>query len=145
MKGKVTKLNNEILNKPASSNIAEAAVTILIEKKAINVRLYEVGEDNPMTDFYINATGRSLTQVAALADEVVFKLSEAGLDGGKIEGKRGNSWILIDYGTVIINIFDKESRDFYNLDRLMPEESIRDISYIEKIVDDKMKINNIEE
>ena len=141
----MTELNNVNLNKADSCSVAKAAVAILIEKKAINIRLYEVGEDNPMTDYYINATGRSLTQVAALADELVFKLSEAGLNDGKIEGKRGNSWILIDYGAVIINVFDKESREFYNLDRLMPESSLRDISNIEKIVDEKMKINNTEE
>ena len=134
---------NNIINLKESepSVIAKAAVAVLIEKKAIDVRLYNVGEENPMTDFYVNATGRSLNQVAALADLLVEKLAEYGLDDAKIEGKRGNSWILIDYGVVIINIFDTESRPFYNLDRLMPEGTELDIGEIIKYVDDKMKIN----
>ena len=128
-----------------SVTLAEAVVAVLIEKKALDVRLYEVGEDNPVTDYYVNATGRSLTQVAALADEVAFKISEQGRDALRIEGKRGNAWILVDYGDVIVNVFDRESRDFYNLDRLMPAGSEKDISYIVKRVDDKLKINSIEE
>ena len=125
--------------------IAKAAVAVLIEKKAFDVRLYEVGEENPMTDFYVNATGRSLNQVAALADMLAEKMAEYGIGDSKIEGKRGNSWILIDYGVVIVNIFDKESRSFYNLDRLMPEGTERDISKVIEYVDNKMKINNTED
>ena len=128
-----------------SVTLAEAAVAVLIEKKALDVRLYEVGEENPVTDYYVNVTGRSLTQVAALADEVAFKLSEQGREALRIEGKRGNAWILVDYGDVIINVFDKESREFYNLDRLMPAGTERDISEIVKQVDAKLKINNTEE
>ena len=128
-----------------SVTLAEAVVAVLIEKKALDVRLYKVGEDNPVTDYYVNATGRSLTQVAALADEVAFKISEQGRDALRIEGKRGNAWILVDYGDVIVNVFDRESREFYNLDRLMPAGSEKDISYIVKRVDDKLKINSIEE
>ena len=140
-------IKNENVNLKVAepSVIAKAAVAVLIEKKALDVRLYEVGEENPMTDFYVNATGRSVNQVAALSDMLAEKLAEYGIDDAKIEGKRGNSWILIDCGVVIVNIFDKESRTFYNLDRLMPEGTERDISAVIKYVDDKMKINNTEE
>ena len=122
---------------------ARAAVAILIEKKAKDVRLYNVGEANPITDFYINATGRSLNQVASLADEVRDKLFELGIDAVRTEGRRGDSWILVDYGDVIINVFDKESRDFYNLDRLIPAECSVDISDIIDEVDKKFEIKNI--
>lgn len=136
---------NKTLCDSSSTALAEAVVAVLIEKKALDVRLYEVGEDNPVTDYYVNATGRSLTQVAALADEVAFKLSEQGKDALRIEGKRGNAWILVDYGDVIVNVFDKDSRGFYNLDRLMPDGSEIDISKIVKQVDEKLKINITEE
>ena len=140
-------IKNENVNLKSAepSLIAKAAVAVLVEKKALDVRLFEVGEENPMTDFYVNATGRSVNQVAALSDMLAEKLAEYGIDDAKIEGKRGNSWILIDCGVVIVNIFDKESRTFYNLDRLMPEGTERDISAVIKYVDDKMKINNTEE
>ena len=136
---------NKTLLGSDSAKLAEAAAAVLIEKKALDLRLYNVGEENPITDYYINVTGRSLTQVAALADEVVFKLSEQGVDNPRVEGKRGNAWILVDYGDVIINVFDKESREFYNLDRLMPAGSEKDISAIVAMVDAKLKINKTEE
>ena len=138
-------LKNNALVNAKSDELARAAFAVLIEKKALDVRLYEVGEDNPITDYYVNATGRSLTQVAALADEVTYKLGLSGKDAIRIEGKRGNAWILVDYGDVIVNVFDKESRDFYNLDRLMPPEAERDISDVIREVDKKYEIKSIEE
>ena len=124
---------------------AREAVFVLIEKKALNVKLYCVKETSPITDYYVNVTGRSQTQVASLADEVVYRLSLLGLEGARVEGKKGNSWILVDYNDVIINVFDGEARDFYNLDRLFPQESQVDISDIVTAVDEKMNINNAED
>ena len=118
---------------------------MLIEKKGIAVKLYEVGEENPLTDFYVNSTGRSSSHVASLADDLVDKLSELGVDALRVEGRRGDSWVLVDYGNVIVNVFDCESRDFYNLDRLMPAESIRDITDIINEVDKKFEISHTEE
>ena len=128
-----------------ANEIARAAVAVLIEKKGIAVKLYEVGEENPLTDFYVNSTGRSSSHVASLADDLVDKLSELGVDALRVEGKRGDSWVLVDYGNVIVNVFDRESRDFYNLDRLMPAESIRDITDIINEVDKKFEISHTEE
>ena len=132
-------------NLNSARDVARAAVAILIEKKAIDVRLFDVGSANPITDFYINATGRSHSQVASLADELRDKLFEMGVDAVRIEGKRGDPWILVDYGDVIINVFDRESREFYNLDRLIPAECGVDISDIISEVDKKFEIKNIEE
>ena len=128
-----------------ANEIARAAVAVLIEKKGIAVKLYEVGEENPLTDFYVNSTGRSASHVASLADDLVDKLSELGINALRVEGKRGDSWVLVDYGNVIVNVFDRESRDFYNLDRLMPAESVRDITDIINEVDKKFEISNTED
>ena len=128
-----------------ANEIARAAVAVLIEKKGIAVKLYEVGEENPLTDFYVNSTGRSSSHVASLADDLVDKLTELGVGALRVEGKRGDSWVLVDYGNVIVNVFDRESRDFYNLDRLMPAESIRDITDIINEVDKKFEISHTEE
>ncbi len=135
----------DALKEATSRELARAAAFVLIESKALDVRLYEVGEDNPITDYYLNVTGRSINNVGALADELVYKLSLQGKDDARLEGKRGNAWILVDYGDVIINVFDKESRDFYNLDRLMPEGTEVDISDIVSAVDEKLKIKKNEE
>ena len=135
---------NDTLKDATSLELARAATSILVEKKAMNVKLYEVLGKSPITDYYVNATGRSATQVSSLADELAYKISLCGREVKKIEGKRGNSWLLVDYGDVIVNVFDRESRDFYNLDRLMPAGSEIDISDVVAEVDSKFDINNRE-
>lgn len=125
------------LAKADSKTLAEAVAEVLIEKKAHDVRMFSVEGVTAMTDYYVNATGRSSTQVAALADEVVYKLGLKGKDALRVEGRGGNSWLLVDYGTVIVNVFDTASREYYNFDRLLPSESECDISYIVERVDEK--------
>ena len=138
-------LKSDALINADSSVVARAAAFVLIEKKAINVKMYNVGEESPITDFYVNATGRSSTNVASLADEVAYKLGLLGREALRVEGRSGNSWILVDYGDVIVNIFDRESREFYNFDRLLPEASAVDISDVIEEVDKKYEINNKKE
>ena len=113
----------------------------MLEKKAIDVKIYNVSEKSSVTNFYVNATGRSSTNVAALADEVTYKIGLSGRDELRIEGRSANSWLLIDYGDVIVNIFDKESREFYNFDRLLPEDGRVDVSDIIDELDKKYDIN----
>jgi ribosome-associated protein len=124
-----------------SGTLAREAVKILIERKGIDVKLFNVNEKSDVTDYYINVTGRSSTNVAALADEVDAKLSERGRSPLRTEGKRGNGWILVDFGDIIVNVFDRSSRDFYNLDRHFPAESLMDISDLVAEVDAKLEIN----
>ncbi len=123
-----------------SGTLAREAVKILLEKKGIKVALFDVREKSSVTDYYINVTGRSSSNVAALADEVDVKLSERGRSPLRTEGRRGNSWILVDFGDVIVNVFDRESREFYNLDRHFPEGSQIDISDLVSEVDAKFDL-----
>ena len=121
--------------------VARRAAMILIEKKAIDVAMFDVKESSSVTDYYINATGRSSTNVAALADDVDVMLSKEGISPLRVEGRRGQSWILVDYGDVIVNVFDRASRDFYNLDRYLPEGSKMDITDLVREVDAKFDLN----
>ncbi len=121
--------------------LAKFIVSVLLEKKALDVRLYTVKEKSSVTDYYINASGRSATQVAALADEVAYKTGLRGKNPYRIEGRQANSWLLVDYGDVILNVFDKPSREFYNFDRLMPDDGAVDISDVVAEVDKKFEIN----
>lgn len=136
---------NDSLSKADSLTLARAAVYVLVEKNALDVRLYEAGEGNSVTDYYVNATGRSSTNVAALADEVAYKIGLNGRDSLRVEGRSGNAWILIDYGDVIVNVFDKPSREFYNFDRLLSEDGRVDISDVIAEVDKKYKLNDKKE
>ena len=128
-----------------SLTLAKRIVAVLIEKQALDIRLYCVKDESSITDYYVNATGKSSTHLASLADDVAYMTELNGRAPERIEGRSGNSWYLIDYSDVIVNVFDKPSRDFYNFDRLMPESGRTDISDIEKEVDEKFKIKSIED
>ncbi len=136
--------NNELKNADAGV-LANEAVKVLLEKKAKDVRLFDVTGKTSVTDFYVNATGRSSMQVAALADYVSDLLGERGRDPLRTEGRAGNAWILVDYGDVIVNIFDKASREFYSFDRHLPEDSELDITALIEEVDKKFEFNKAEE
>ena len=127
-----------------SATLAKEAVKILLEKKGGNVSLFDVRESSSLTDFYVNVTGRSTTHIASLADDVAYLIGERGRSALRIEGKRGNSWILVDFGDVIVNVFDKQSREFYNLDRHFSENNKVDISELILEVDKKLGVANDE-
>lgn len=132
---------NKRIDLTESSTLAREAVKVLLEKKALGVKLFDVREKTSVTDFYVNATGRSSTQVGALADDVDEKMSELGRTPLRIEGRAGKEWLLVDFGDVIVNVFDRAAREFYNLDRHIPEGSEVDISDLIREVDEKYDIN----
>ena len=138
-------MENEMIKDLAgatSEQIAREAVKVLLEKKAKNVKLFFVKDYTSVTDYYVNATGRSSLNVTALADDVDRLLGERGCKPLRTEGKSGKAWILVDYGDVIVNVFDKESREFYNLDRHLPEGTEVDISDLVAEVDLKFGDKN---
>ena len=120
--------------------LAEAAVKLLVEKLAQDVAMFDVAAHTSITEFYVNATGRSLSHVAALADELVDNFALRGMTADRVEGKKGNTWILVDFGSLIVNIFDSEGRAFYNFDRLLPVESRVNIDSLIKEVDEKFEL-----
>ena len=99
------------------NKIIEVAVNALNDKKASNISAIQVGTLTVIADYFIIATATSSTHVRALADAVEEKLSEAGFEPNHVEGK-ATGWILLDYLGVIIHIFTRDTRDYYNLDRM---------------------------
>ena len=128
------------LAKAEGKKLAEEAVKVLLEKLALDVCMYNVKEYTSITDYYVNATGRSATHVASLADDVADNFEMRGQSALRIEGKKGNPWILVDFGTLIVNIFGSEGRAFYNFDRLLPPESKESIDSLVKEVDEKYNL-----
>lgn len=108
--------------------VAERAVRALDSKKGRDIRVIEIGSISTLADYFVLATGTSSTQVRALADEVEFQLQQAQVQAGHTEGYRGNSWVLLDYGSVVVHVFTPQARDFYDLDRLWKDGSELDIS-----------------
>ena len=97
------------------------------DKKAAEIICTEVGEITVLADYFLMATATSSTHVKALAEEVEYKLEQAGEKNVKVEG-RATDWILIDLGDVIIHVFGRQSREFYALDKMWSDGKQVDIN-----------------
>ncbi len=93
-------------------------VKTLDSKKAEDIQVIKISDLTIIADYFIIANGMSTTQTRALADEVEFKMKQQGTEPLRIEGERNASWIIIDYGDVVVHVFYKETREHYNLERL---------------------------
>lgn len=98
-------------------------VKALDEKKAEDIKIVETAELTIVADSFIIASGTSSTHVRALAGEVEDAISKLGTEPEHVEG-RATGWILIDYGTVVVHIFDRQSREYYNIERLWQDAKI---------------------
>ncbi|MBP3330598.1 MAG: ribosome silencing factor [Clostridia bacterium] len=99
-------------------------VKVLDEKKAEDIKIIETAELTIVADCFVVVSGNSSTHVKALAGEVEDALSKLGTEPEHIEG-RATGWILMDYGTVVVHVFDKPSREYYNIERLWQDASIK--------------------
>ena len=101
--------------------LALACKDVLDSKKATNLALISVEGRSDITDYLVLATGGSGPHVKALADELEFRIGERGVHPLHADGVGTRSWQIVDYGTVMVHIFDRESREFFNLDKLYKE------------------------
>ena len=93
----------------------------LEDKKASDIEIMDVSKQTSLGDYFIIASCQSTVQVRACVDEVEEKMLEAGFPAKHKEGYRGGSWILIDYGDIIVHEMQQEARDFYSIERLWDE------------------------
>lgn len=97
---------------------ANIAVKALEDKKASNIELLDVSEQTSLADYFVIASCQSTVQVRACADEVEEQLDNAGIIVRHREGYATGSWILMDYGDVIVHVMQQETREFYGIERL---------------------------
>ena len=98
--------------------LAKACAKALSAKKAKDILLVNVGEQTVVCSYFVIASGTSTTQVRALGDNVEEELEKVGVTALRKEGLREGRWGVIDYGDVVVHIFNEESRLFYYLERL---------------------------
>ena len=98
--------------------LAHAIFDILDAKKAQNIKVLRVNDQTIITDYFVICTGNSSTQVKSLGGEVEYKLGLRDVDPLHYEGRDNNGWVVIDYSSVIVHIFNRENRDFYKLEKL---------------------------
>ncbi len=118
----------EKLNQADSLALAKFIIKVLDSMKASDINLIHVEEQTTVSDYYVICTGKSRVQVAALAEEVEDKLKEQGITPIHTEGRNSGTWVLKDYGNVILHVFNKQTREYYNIERMFSEEFQVDIS-----------------
>lgn len=105
------------MNNPAKE-MAKIAYNALEDKKSEDIRVIEIANISIIADYFIIANGNSSSQVDAMVDAVEESLGKEGYHPKRVEGVRSSGWILMDYGDVVIHIFSKEDRLFYDLERI---------------------------
>lgn len=106
--------------------MAATAYAALDEKKGADIKVIQISEVSIMTDYFIIASAGSTPQVQALINNVEEKMQEQGYQVKRIEGTRNSSWVLMDYGDVVVHIFDMEDRLFYDLERIWSDGKVID-------------------
>ncbi len=99
-------------------DLAHAIFDVLDAKKASSIKVLRVEDQTVIAHYFVICTGNSSTQVQSLGGEVEYQLGRRDMHPRHYEGRDGNSWIVVDYGTVILHIFNRELRSFYQLEKL---------------------------
>lgn len=106
----------------------ELIVKTLDSKRGEDIQATKIGDLTILADYFVIANGTSNTHAHTLADEVEFQLSQKGIEPLRREADTGNTWIILDYGDVIVHVFYKETRNFYQLEGLWADGEQVDIS-----------------
>ena len=101
-----------------SKERANMAIEALEDKKAEDIRVIDISEVSVIADYFIIASGNNRNQVQALIDNVEEQLGRAGVSPKQIEGYDAANWVLMDYRDIIVHVFDKENRLFYDIERI---------------------------
>jgi iojap-like ribosome-associated protein len=101
-----------------SKKIIDRIVELIFSKKGYNVKILDLRTLTTITDYFIICTGDSDTQVKAIADEVDKQMRDEGVRSWHTEGYRSLNWVLIDFVDIVVHVFKKESREYYNLEKL---------------------------
>lgn len=102
----------------SSKKMAALVCTALEDKKASNIKVINIENVSALADYFIIASGTNRNQVQAMADNVDETLGRAGHPSKQVEGYASANWILLDFGDVVVHLFDEESRLFYDLERI---------------------------
>ena len=108
--------------------MALTAAKALDEKKGIDISAVEITELTSLADYFVFATGNSNTQINALCDSVEKEMDANGVPVLRREGYRNGTWVLLDYGDIVVHVFSNEAREFYSLERLWKDGTPVDLS-----------------
>ena len=113
--------------------MAQIACKAIDDKKGQDIKIIDIHNVSVIADYFVIANGTNSNQVQAIVDNVEEQLGRAGFEAKQIEGNRNSSWILMDYGDVIVHVFDEENRLFYDLERIWRDGKVLEMdAFLEK-------------
>ena len=101
-----------------SKKMARIAWEALDERKGEDIKIIDISEISVLADYFIIANGTNENQVKAMVQNVEDKLAQSGFEAKQREGYGLGNWVLLDFGNIIVHVFDKENRLFYDLERI---------------------------
>ncbi len=101
-----------------AKEMAKLAVAALEDKKAVDVKVIDIEKISTLADYFIIASGTNRSQVQAMAEAVEEELQKQDIHPKNVEGYQSANWILMDYGDIVLHIFDEENRLFYDIERI---------------------------
>lgn len=107
------------------NTLKENIVKILESKKAIDINVIDVEKLTVLTDAFVVCSGTSVPHVKALVDELEEKLEEKGIKPLRKEGYDTARWILLDFGNIVVHVFHRDEREYYDLDSLWKDGTIK--------------------
>ena len=113
--------------------MAQIACKAIDDKKGQDIKIIDIHNVSVIADYFVIASGTNSNQVQAIVDNVEEQLGRAGFEAKQIEGNRNSSWILMDYGDVIVHVFDEENRLFYDLEKIWRDGKVLEMdAFLEK-------------
>ena len=114
-----------------AKEMVKLAINALEEKKGEEIRVIDIRQVSVMADYFLIASGSNANQVQAMADNVEETLGKAGYPCRQVEGYQSANWILMDYGDIIVHVFCREDRMFYDLERIWRDGRIMEAAEFE--------------
>ena len=114
----------------SAKQVAYEVTKALDMKKGMDIKLLKIDKVSSLADYFLICTGTSNTHVKTLCDYAEYTLEQLGEPLLGREGHRGNSWELLDYGSIVVHVFTQEAREFYSLERLWADADTIDIGDI---------------
>ena len=106
------------LTEASPAELAEAIALFLDNKRGREIKIIDMNGKTDICDYMVLATGTSNTHVNTLGGEVEYEMGRRGIDPLHAEGRDGNTWMVLDYAHIMVHVFTRENREFYNLDKL---------------------------
>lgn len=124
-------MNKSIKNKPTSSDSdlnSKRISELMVDKKALDIQIIDVRDITTLTDFFVICTSESEPQTRAIADHINRTMKTEGNSSWHTEGYEYLDWVLVDFVNIVVHIFSKKSREYYDFERLWADGKITKIT-----------------